>query len=60
MIYEAWEICELITNFAYEGNGKKKKGENEEKIIRGRDDSETLACNALVCPYGECVRVTSG
>jgi len=25
MIYEAWEIPELITNFAYEGNEKRKR-----------------------------------
>lgn len=33
MMYEAWEIRELITNFAYEGNEKRKRdGESEEKL----------------------------
>lgn len=55
MIYEAWEIRELITNFAYEGNEKRKRErESEEKIVRERDDNVKPSRAIRLC-----VRATS-
>lgn len=66
MIYEAWEICELITNFAYEENGREgRMRKSSEKSLEETITKPSHAMNMCVSLYRcvsvcACMRVTGG